>query len=158
MEKLPMTFEGLQRLQDELKNLKTVERRAVIKAISEAREHGDLSENAEYHAARERQGFIEGRIKELEHKVACAEVIDVKSLSGTIIKFGATVRLSDEETGDEATYQIVGVDEADIKQGLLSVNSPLARALIGKTVGESCDINTPKNGHKYYEIIEVLYR
>ena len=153
-----MTSEGLQRLQDELKNLKTVERRAVIKAISEAREHGDLSENAEYHAARERQGFIEGRIKELEHKVACAEVIDVKSLSGTIIKFGATVRLSDEETGDEATYQIVGVDEADIKQGLLSVNSPLARALIGKTVGESCDINTPKNGHKYYEIIEVLYR
>jgi transcription elongation factor GreA len=158
MEKLPMTSEGLQRLQEELKNLKTVERRAVIKAISEAREHGDLSENAEYHAARERQGFIEGRIKELEHKIVCAEVIDVKSLSGNIIKFGATVRLSDEETGDESTYQIVGVDEADIKKGLLSFNSPLARALIGKTVGDSCDINTPKNGHKCYEIIEVLYR
>ena len=158
MEKLPMTSEGLHRLQEELKNLKNVERRAVIKAISEAREHGDLSENAEYHAARERQGFIAGRIKELEHKVARAEVIDIKSLSGKIIKFGATVSLSDEETSEEMTYQIVGVDEADIKKGLLSIHSPLARALIGKTVGDSCDITTPKNGHKSYEIIEVEYR
>lgn len=158
MEKLPMTSGGLQRLQEELKTLKTVDRHAVIKAISEAREHGDLSENAEYHAARERQGFIEGRIKELEHKIARAEVIDVKSLSGKIIKFGATVQLNDEETGDDMTYQIVGVDEADIKKGLLSINSPLARALIGKTVGDSCDITTPKNGHKFYEIIGVEYR
>ena len=158
MEKLPMTAEGLQRLQEELKVLKTVERRAIIKAISEAREHGDLSENAEYHTARERQGFIEGRIKELEDKVARAEVIDVKSLSGKTIKFGATVTLSDEETSDEITYQIVGVDEADIKKGLLSIHSPLARALIGKTVGDSCDITTPKKGHKSYEIIEVVYR
>src|SRR3990167_1697692 len=146
MEKLPMTPEGLQRLQEELKNLKSVERHAVIKAISEAREHGDLSENAEYHAARERQGFIEGRIKELEHKIARAEVIDIKNLSGKVIKFGATVSLSNEETNEEMTYQIVGVDEADIKKGLLSIHSPLARALIGKTVGDSCDITTPKNG------------
>lgn len=158
MEKFPMTFEGLQRLQEELKTLKNVERRAVIKAIAEAREHGDLSENAEYHAARERQGFIEGRIKELEDKVARAEVIDVKTLSGKTIKFGATVTLSDEETNEEITYQIVGVDEAEIKKGLLSINSPLARALIGKTVGDSCDITTPKKGHKSYEVMEVVYR
>lgn len=153
-----MTSEGLHRLQEELKILKKVERPAVIKAISEAREHGDLSENAEYHAARERQGFIEGRIKELEHKIARAEVIDIKSLSGKVIKFGATVSLSDEETGEEMAYQIVGVDEADIKKGLLSIGSPLARALIGKTVGDSCDIATPKNGHKSYEITDVVYQ
>jgi len=158
MEKLPMTAGGLQQLQEELKILKSVERHAVIKAISEAREHGDLSENAEYHTARERQGFIEGRIKELEDKVARAEVIDIQSLSGKIIKFGATVTLNDEETGEEMTYQIVGIDEADIKKGLLSIISPLARALIGKTVGDSCDITTPKQGHKSYEIIEVVYR
>ncbi len=157
MEKLPMTAGGLQRLQEELHTLKTVERRAVIKAISEAREHGDLSENAEYHAARERQGFIEGRIKELESKIVRAEVIDIKSLSGKVIKFGATVTLSDEETNQEITYQIVGIDEADIKQGLLSISSPLARALIGKTVGDSCDIPTPKEGHKFYEVLEVVY-
>jgi transcription elongation factor GreA len=157
MEKLPMTAAGLQRLQEELKTLKSVERHAVIKAISEAREHGDLSENAEYHAARERQGFIEGRIKELESKVARAEVIDIAKLSGKFIKFGATVTLSDEETGEKMTYQIVGVDEADVKKGLLSISSPLARALIGKTVGDSCDIVTPKQGHKFYEIMEVVY-
>lgn len=157
MKKLPMTAGGLHQLQEELKILKNVERHAVIKAISEAREHGDLSENAEYHAARERQGFIEGRIKELEDKIARAEVIDVRSLSGKVIKFGATVTLSDEETDEEMTYQIVGVDEADIKKGLLSINSPLARALIGKAVGDSCDIITPKNGHKFYEIKEVIY-
>ena len=153
-----MTAEGLQRLQDELKKLKNVDRHDVIKAISEAREHGDLSENAEYHAARERQGFIEGRIKELESKVARAEVIDVSKLSGEDIKFGAHVTLIDEDTEEKTTYQIVGVDEADIKKGLLSVSSPLARALIGKNVGDSCDISTPGSGHKSYKIVEVSYR
>lgn len=152
-----MTAEGLQRLQDELKHLKNVERHAVIKAIAEAREHGDLSENAEYHAARERQGFIEGRIHELEDKIARAEVINISELSGTDVKFGATVTLVDEETGEKMTYQIVGVDEADIKKGLLSVNAPLARALIGKSIGDICDITTPGKGHKSYEIIEVAY-
>lgn len=158
MEKLPMTPESLHRLQKELQHLIKVERQAVIKAIAEAREHGDLSENAEYHAARERQGFIEGRIKELEYKIACADVIDIKKLSGKVITFGATVSLSDEETNEQMTYQIVGVDEADVKKGLLSNTSPLARALIGKTVGDSCDITTPNNGHKFYEIIDVVYR
>jgi transcription elongation factor GreA len=158
MEKLPMTAGGLQQLQDELKQLKQVERHAVIKAIAEAREHGDLSENAEYHSARERQGFIEGRIKELEDKVARAEVIDVSNLSGKDIKFGAVVTVADEETNGLMTYQIVGVDEADIKKGLLSFSSPLARALIGKSVGDTCDITTPGKGHKSYEIIEVVYR
>jgi len=149
---------GLERLQEELKVLKNVERHAVIKAISEAREHGDLSENAEYHAARERQGFIEGRIKELEDKVARAEVIDVSKLSGTDIKFGATVTLMDDDTEEKTTYQIVGMDEADIKKGLLSIISPLARALIGKTVGDTCDITTPGKGHKSYEVLGVKYQ
>lgn len=158
MEKLPMTAGGLQRLEEELKHLKNVERHAVIKAISEAREHGDLSENAEYHSARERQGFIEGRIKELEDKVARAEVIDVSKLSGTDIKFGATVTLVEEESGEKITYQIVGVDEADVKKSLLSIGSPLARALIGKSLGDTCDITTPGKGHKSYEIVEVVYR
>ncbi len=157
MEKLPMTAEGLHHLQEELKHLKHVERYAVIKAISEAREHGDLSENAEYHAARERQGFIEGRIKELEDKVARAEVIDVSKLSGKDVKFGATVTLLDEDTEDRVTYQIVGVDEADIKKGKLSINAPLARALISKSVGDTCDITTPGKGHKSYEILDVAY-
>jgi transcription elongation factor GreA len=158
MDKLPMAAHGLERLQQELKHLKNVERHAVIKAISEAREHGDLSENAEYHAARDRQGFIEGRIKELEDKVARAEVIDVSKLSGKDIKFGAKVTLLDDETEDEATYQLVGVDEADIKQGLLSISSPLARALIGKSVGDTCDISTPGKGFKSYEILKVIYQ
>ncbi len=153
-----MTAGGLHHLQDELKHLKNVERHAVIKAIAEAREHGDLSENAEYHSARERQGFIEGRIKELEDKIARAEVIDVSKLSGKDVKFGATVTLIDEETDEHITYQIVGIDEADIKRGLLSINSPLARALIGKSVGDVCDITTPGKGHKSYEIAEVIYR
>ena len=152
-----MTAGGLQGLQDELKHLKNVERHAVIKAISEAREHGDLSENAEYHAARERQGFIEGRIKELEGKIAQAEVVDVSKLSGEDVKFGATVTLIDEETDEKIIYQIVGVDEADIKQRRLSIEAPLARALIGKSVGDVCDIITPGRGHKSYEIIEVSY-
>ncbi len=158
MDKFPMTAGGLQQLQDELKHLKNVERHAVIKAISEAREHGDLSENAEYHAARERQGFIEGRIKELEGKIARAEVIDVSKLSGKDVKFGATVTIIDDETEEKITYQIVGVDEADIKKGLLSISSPLARALIGKSVGDSCEITTPGKGQKSYEILEVTYK
>jgi transcription elongation factor GreA len=158
MNTLPMTAGGLKNLQEELKNLKQVERHAVIKAISEAREHGDLSENAEYHAARERQGFIEGRIKELEDKVARAEVIDISKLSGKDVKFGATVTLEDDDSGERHTYQIVGVDEADIKKGLISIISPLARALIGKSEGDSCDITTPGKGHKSYEIIEVAYK
>lgn len=158
MEKLPMTAHGLGHLQEELKHLKNVERHAVIKAISEAREHGDLSENAEYHAARERQGFIEGRIKELEDKIARADVIDVSKLSGTDIKFGAKVTLIEDEGEEEITYQIVGVDEADIKKGLLSIGSPLARALIGKSVGDTCDIATPGKGLKSYEILKVVYQ
>lgn len=153
-----MTAKGLQRLQEELKNLKNIDRHTVIKAIAEAREHGDLSENAEYHAARERQGFIEGRIKELEDKIARAEVIDVSILSGQDIKFGATVTLADEETSEHITYQIVGIDEADIKKGLLSISSPLARALIGKSIGDSCEITTPGKGYKSYEVINVAYR
>lgn len=157
MSKLPITANGLSRLQDELKHLKNVERQAVIKAIAEAREHGDLSENAEYHSARERQGFIEGRIKELEDKIARADVIDVSKLSGNDIKFGASVTLVDEDNDQEMTYQIVGIDEADIKKGLLSISSPLARALIGKSLGDSCEVTTPGNGHKSYEILKVSY-
>lgn len=158
MKKLPMTASGLKRLQEELKHLKNVERYAVIKALAEAREHGDLSENAEYHSARERQGFIEGRITELEDKIARAEVVDVSKLSGKDVKFGATVTLIDDETDEKMKYQIVGIDEADIKQGLLSIESPLARALIGKSMGDVCDIVTPSKGHKSYEIMDVNYR
>jgi transcription elongation factor GreA len=152
-----MTETGFARLQDELRRLKTIDRPAVIRAIAEAREHGDLSENAEYHAARERQSFIEGRVIELEDKIARAEVIDVKKLSGTVVKFGATVVLSDEETDEENKYQLVGEDEADIKQRLLSVTSPLGRALIGKAIGESVEVTTPR-GAKSYEIVEVEFR
>jgi transcription elongation factor GreA len=144
-------------LQEELRHLKAVERPAVIKAIAEAREHGDLSENAEYHAARERQGFIEGRVMELEDKISRAEVIDVSKLSGDVIKFGATLTVADEDTDEETTYQIVGQDESDIKQGLLSVTSPLARALIGKSVGDMVEVSTP-GGSKSYEIVGVEYK
>jgi transcription elongation factor GreA len=151
-----MTEAGFSRLQEELRRLKTVDRPAVIRAIAEAREHGDLSENAEYHAARERQSFIEGRVLELEDKIARAEVIDVSKLSGNAVKFGATVVLADEETDEETKYQIVGEDEADIKQGLLSVTSPLGRALIGKQVKESVEVTTPR-GAKSYEIVKVLF-
>ena len=158
MEKVPMTADGYANLQDELKRLKTSERPAVIKAIEAAREHGDLSENAEYHAARERQSFIEGRVAELEDKIARAEVIDVKKLKGSkTVMFGATVTLADEDTDEESTYQIVGQDEADIGSGLLSVGSPLARALIGKAVGDSVEVNTPK-GAKSYEIIKIRFK
>ena len=151
-----MTSEGYNRLQDELKRLKSVDRPAIIRAIAEARDHGDISENAEYHAARERQSFIEGRLGELEDKIARAEVIDVSKLSGSAVKFGATVTLADEETDEEQTFRIVGEDEADIKDGRLSVTSPLARALIGKGKGDSVEVSTPR-GAKSYEIVTVAF-
>lgn len=157
MEKVPMTAAGYNRLQEELKHLKTVERPAVIKAIAEAREHGDLSENAEYHAARERQSFIEGRVSELEDKISRAEVIDPTKLSGKTVKFGATVTLADEDTDEESTYQIVGQDESDIKNRMLSITSPLARALIGKSVGDSVEVSTP-GGSKMYEVVSVEFK
>jgi transcription elongation factor GreA len=157
MSKIPMTETGYNRLQDELKRLKSVDRPAVIRAIAEARENGDLSENAEYHAARERQSFIEGRVLELEDKIARAEVIDVSKLSGKVVKFGATVTLADEETDEKVSYQIVGEDEADISQRRLSVTSPLARALIGKAIGDSVEVSTPR-GARSYEIVKVAFR
>ena len=156
MEKVPMTSEGYNRLQDELKRLKSTDRPAIIRAIAEARTHGDLSENAEYHAARDRQSFIEGRLMELEDKVARAEVIDTSKLSGSVIKFGAKVTLSDEETDEEQTFLIVGEDEADVKGGKLSVTSPLARALIGKGKGDSVEVSTPR-GAKSYEVVTVAF-
>jgi transcription elongation factor GreA len=157
MAKVPMTAAGFDRLQEELKRLKTIDRPAIIRAIAEARDHGDLSENAEYHAARERQGFIEGRVLELEDKIARAEVIDVSKLSGKVVKFGATVTLEDEESEEKVSYQIVGEDEADIAQRRLSVTSPLARALIGKTIGESVEVSTPR-GARSYEVVKVAFR
>ena len=156
MDRLPMTSDGYSRLVDEIKRLKTIERPAIIRAIAEARTHGDLSENAEYHAARERQSFIEGRLMELEDKVARAEVIDISKLSGSVVKFGATVTLADEETDEEQTFRIVGEDEADIKDGRLSVSSPLARALIGKGKGDSVEVSTPR-GAKSYEVVTVAF-
>lgn len=157
MQKIPMTAGGYQRLEAELKTLKTVERPSVIRAISEAREHGDLSENAEYHAAKERQGWIESRILELEDKLRRAEVIDVSKLSGDKVMFGATVVLADEDTDEESTYQLVGADEADIKSGLLSITAPLARALVGKAEGDSVEVATP-GGAKAYEIVSVAFK
>jgi len=151
-----MTAQGLVRLEEELKQLKSVERPAVIRAIAEARSHGDLSENAEYHAARERQSFIEGRIAELEEITSAAEVIDPSTLSGDTVKFGAHVKLVDEETDKEATYQIVGVHEADIKLGRLSISSPLAKALIGKKKGDSVAVPAP-GGDRSYEILNVKF-
>ena len=151
-----MTAPGLQRLEDELRTLRSVERPAIIVAIAEARSHGDLSENAEYHAARERQSFIEGRIEELEGVIGAVEVIDPKSLSGDSVKFGAHVNLVDEETDRKSNYQIVGVYEADIKQGLLSVSSPLAKALIGKKIGDTVAVPAP-GGDRSYEILGVKY-
>jgi transcription elongation factor GreA len=155
MDKIPMTRRGHEALDDELKQLKSVERPAVIRAIAEAREHGDLSENAEYHAAREKQSFIEGRIKELEGILSLAEVIDPARLSGPI-KFGATVTLEDEDTGETRTYQIVGEPEADLERGRLNVRSPLARALIGKDEGDSVEVVTP-GGRRGYDILSVRY-
>lgn len=156
MDKVPMTAAGFDRLQEELKHLKTVARPEVIKAIAEAREHGDLSENAEYHAARERQSFIEGRVLELEDKISRAEVINVAKLNGSTIKFGATVTLADEDTDEEVTYQIVGADESDIKAGRISITAPLARGLIGKAVGDSVEVTTPA-GSKSYEVMTVQF-
>ena len=155
MEKVPLTRAGFVALDHELKKLKSVERPAVIRAIAEAREHGDLSENAEYHAAREKQSFIEGRIKEVESILSRAEVIDPSKFSGSI-KFGATVTLVDEDTDEEKTYQIVGEPEADIEKGKLNIRSPLARALIGKEEGDSVEVRTP-GGERSYEILRILF-
>ena len=157
MSKVPMTVLGAEKLRAELQQLKTVDRPRIIQAIADARAHGDLKENAEYHAAREQQSFAEGRIKEIEGKLSHAHVIDVTKMpaNGKVI-FGATVVLSDEDSGDEVTYQIVGEDEADIKAGRISVNSPIARALIGKSEGDVATVQTP-GGAKNFEIVEVLY-
>ena len=155
-DKIPMTAEGLARLEEELRHLRNTARPEVIRAIAEAREHGDLSENAEYHAARDRQSFIEGRVGELEDKVSRAEVIDVSKLSGKTVMFGATVTLIDEDSAEKLTYQIVGEDEADVKQGRLAITAPLSRAIIGKKTGDVVEVNTPK-GEKAYEIARVKF-
>ncbi|ARO13738.1 transcription elongation factor GreA [Ketogulonicigenium robustum] len=155
MEKIPLTRAGFDKLDVELKQLKSVERPAIIAAIAEARAHGDLSENAEYHSAKEKQSFIEGRIKELESVISLAEVIDPSRMSGSI-KFGATVTLVDEETDEEKAYQIVGEYEADIESGRLNIKSPLARALIGKDVGDSVEVRTP-GGDRNYEVLNIAY-
>jgi len=156
MAKLPMTAEGYSRLQEELKRLKSTDRPAIIRAISEAREHGDIAENAEYAAARERQGFIEGRVLELEDKIARAEVIDVSKLSGKVVKFGATVTLADEETDEKMVYQIVGEDEIDLTQGRVSWRSPIGRALLKKQAGDTVVLRRP-NGEVELTILEVTY-
>ncbi len=156
MEKHPMTPEGYAKLKEELSRLKSEERPRIIREIGTAREHGDLSENAEYHAAKDRQGMIEARIAELESKIGLAEVIDISNLSGDRIQFGAKVTVVDEETDEESTYQIVGADEAEVNEGRLSVSSPLARALIGKSTGDSIEINTP-GGTRFYEVLGVDY-
>ena len=155
MEKILLTRAGHSALNDELKRLKSIERPAVVAAIAEARAHGDLSENAEYHAAREKQSFIEGRVKELEAILGLADVIDTSKLSGTV-KFGATITLVDEDTDEERTYQIVGEPEADLEKGKLNIKSPLARALIGKDEGDSVEVRTP-GGEKSYEILSIEY-
>lgn len=157
MEKIPMTAAGHEAMEQELKHLKSVERPRIIAAISEARKHGDLSENAEYHAAKEQQGLNEARVAELEDTLARAEVIDVSKLSGKTVKFGATVKLVDEDTDEEVTYQIVGDNEADVKKGKISISSPISRALIGKTVGDSVEVATPGGG-KSYEILKVQFK
>lgn len=157
MEKIPMTASGFQALESEIKHLKSTERPAVIRAIAEARAHGDLSENAEYHSAKERQSFIEGRVLELEDKLSRAQVIDVSKLSGKVVKFGATVTIVDEDTEQKAKYQIVGDLEADFAKGRISISSPLARALIGKTTGDTVEVNTPSGGRSY-EITKVEFK
>ena len=156
MDKIPLTRAGFDKLDAELKHLKTVERPTIIRAIAEAREHGDLSENAEYHSAKEKQSFIEGRVKELEGVISLAEIIDPTKLSGAI-KFGATVTVADEDSDEEKTYQIVGEYEADIEKGLLNMKSPIARALIGKEEGDSAAVRTP-GGDKSYEIVSIVYK
>jgi transcription elongation factor GreA len=156
MERIPMTEAGYKALEDEINHLKTVERPQVIRMIGEARAHGDLSENAEYHAAKERQAFIEGRVMELEDKLSRAEVIDVSKLSGKTVKFGATVTLADEDTDAKVKYQIVGDVEADAKRGRISISSPIARALIGKAKGDSVEVAAP-GGARSYEILKVEF-
>lgn len=156
MQKFPMTVKGHAALETELKHLKTVERPEVIQAIAVAREHGDLSENAEYHAAKEKQGFIEGRIQELESKLSLAQVIDPTEMSGDTVRFGATVKIVNEDTDEESIYQIVGEDEASIKDGKVSITSPIARAMISKEVGDVIEVIAP-GGAKGYEILEVSF-
>ena len=156
MDKIPLTRAGFDKLDAELKHLKSVERPTIIRAISDAREHGDLSENAEYHSAKEKQSFIEGRVKELEGVISLADVIDVSKLSGAI-KFGAHVTLVDEDTDKETTYQVVGEYEADIENGRLNMKSPIARALIGKEEGDSVEVRTP-GGVKSYEILSIVFK
>ncbi|MDR3522352.1 MAG: transcription elongation factor GreA [Acidocella sp.] len=156
MQKFPMTAAGLMALEDELRMLKAQERPAIIRAIAEARAHGDLSENAEYHAARERQSFIEGRIAELEEITSAAEVIDPAALSGDTVMFGASILLMDEDTEKEVTYQIVGMHEADVKRARLSITSPLAKALIAKRVGDTVSVPAP-SGDRTYEILKITY-
>ncbi|MFQ5971226.1 MAG: transcription elongation factor GreA [Alphaproteobacteria bacterium] len=157
MNKVPMTSAGYRRLTEELKALKTVDRPAAIKAIAAAREHGDLTENAEYLAARDRQSFVEGRISELEDTTKRAQIIDVSKISGRTIRFGAKVRLADEDTNERVSYQIVGEFETDIKSGRISINSPLARALIGRDVGDSVEVESP-SGTRYYQVVSVKFR
>ena len=152
-----MTVQGHAALETELKHLKTTERPEIINAISVARDHGDLKENAEYHAAKEKQGFIEGRIQELESKLALAQVIDPTSMSGEVVRFGATVKIVNEDTDEESTYQIVGEDEANVKDGKISVTSPIARAMITKEVGDAFEVIAP-GGSKGYEVLEVYYK
>ena len=154
MERIPMTASGYMALEEEINQLKNVERHAIIKMIAEARGHGDLSENAEYHAAKERQAFIEGRVIVLEDSLGRADVIDVSKLSGSAVKFGATVTLVDEDTKEKRKYQIVGDLEADAKNGRISISSPLARSIIGKTKGDTVEVSTPR-GAKSYEILKV---
>ena len=156
MQRIPMTVQGHLSLESELKNLKSVERPSIIAAIAEARQHGDLSENAEYHAAKEKQSFIEGRVAELEDKLARAQVIDTSKLNGDTVKFGATVKLVDEDTEETFTYQIVGDDEASIAHGKISISSPIARAMIGKEEGDSAEVAAP-GGAKTFEIVEISW-
>lgn len=156
MERIPMTAAGFKSLEEEVNHLKNVERHEIIKAIAEARAHGDLSENAEYHAAKERQGFIEGRVMELEDQIGRAEVIDVSKLSGSTVKFGATVTLVDEDTDEKRKFQIVGDVESDAKHGRISLSSPIARALIGKGKGDTVEVTTP-GGARSYEILKVEF-
>ncbi len=157
MSKFPITKDGHEKLIQEIKDLKHSERPAIVKAISEAREFGDLSENAEYHAARERQSLVEGKILDLEDKLARAEIIDLSKLSGDVIKFGATVRLLDEDTEQEVKYIIIGEYEADLTKKMISVSSPIAKSLIGKRVGDIVEVSTPK-GYKSYEVLEIVYQ
>jgi transcription elongation factor GreA len=157
MEKNPITPQGYDKLRDELNHLRSVERHKVIQMIAVAREHGDLSENAEYHAARERQSFIEGRVKDLENKLALAEVIDPSKLTGSRIAFGATLKLSNTQTGEEVSYRIVGADESEIESGSISITSPLARSLLGREVGDEVKVRMP-GGERVYEVLEVTFK